>query len=87
MPRRRRCPDSPATTVHPTRPRASNRAGGLLRVRLSALRFALCTWLRFKRRCAPPGYLRLLRLPVENATRNSGADPPAGRGAGGARSP
>ena len=86
MPCRRRRPDSPALTVHPTLPCASNRARGLLWVRLSALRFALCTWLRFKRRRAPPGYLRLLRLPVENATRSSGADPPAGRGAGGAQS-
>ena len=90
MPRRRRF-GAPLTArarrpVRPHTPTVAARRPGRPRI-LRALRFVVATWLRFRLGRAPPGYLRLLRLPVENATQNTGANPPAGPAAGGAQSP
>ena len=88
MPRRRRYSDAMATSTHSVRtnaPSTVRRPAWLCW--LLSLGFIVATWLRFKRGQAPPGYLCLLRLPAENATRNTQADPPADPAAGGARSP
>jgi hypothetical protein len=89
MPHWRRQPDSVPIALHCSALTAPRRAGCLLTPLhwLGALHFGLETWLRFRRGTAPPGLLRLLRLPAENATRNTGARPPADQAAGGGQSP
>jgi hypothetical protein len=89
MPRQRRYSDAMATSTRSVRTDATTtvRQPAWLLCRLLSLGFAVATWLRFTRGQAPPGYLCLLQLPAENATRNTPADPPADPAAAGARSP